>query len=652
MNQQDYKNNISRLESASEKIAYLEKEIRYHNRMYYDVGSGIITDHAYDYLWDTLKELNPDSPVLTERGTVLKGDFPQVKHQVAMGSLSKCKTVEEVLSKFSGHACVVTPKIDGAGLAIRYKNGRLHRGITRGDTKTDIGNDITANVQQIIGVPDSIDCLENIEIRGEAFIDKKDFYGVMDQPGFAGSEKGMANPRNAASGALMQKDISKIAERKLQFVAYKIIGGGFETYSEQLSQLVAWGFQVPRDHAVIVRDKDILQSIIDKVQENCPQYPYEIDGAVIRINNESDYQDKGWSSKCPNGAIAYKYDTEKSTSTVLDIEWTASRTGRINPVALIEPTLIAGSTVGRITLNNIEWIEDLDIAIGDKILFEKANEIIPRVVDVINRSDDRTLPIPESCPTCKSSIAREGKFLICNNSDCSAKIIERTLHMLVKLNIKGVAESTVTKMFEANLITLPWEIFDLTKEDLIGIGLGEKQSENIVKSLSKRDVSPYDFMASLGIHMWGREMFEILTANSSVTEEQMVDGLIDVDLESVRGIGPEKGSVLREAIPASESQLSTFQYEMLKQLREKVNVVFSEAAGDSLEGKSFCLSGTLSKDRKAVADEIKSLGGTIKSSVTKNLDYLVAGPGSGSKSDKANDLGVTVLTEEELRGMM
>ena len=636
------------------EIAKLESEIRYHNRKYYDEDSPVISDVEYDKLVKRLREACSDSPVLNEIGNTTFGR--KVKHSSTVGSIAKCHTAQEVYDKFYHSYLIGMPKIDGCSLTIRYRHHRLVLAITRGDGV--IGEDVTANVQFVEGVPATIKWDGLVEIRGEAYVAKKDFYGVMDVPGFDGFPDGLANPRNAASGALRQKDPQKTAIRKLRFIAYRCFineAPAFDTLSEVLDELNKEGFEVP-SYVTFSVDVDCTPEIeerIDLFSHRNKGLAYETDGVVFRIDDEKEFEKAGYSSKCPKMALAYKFETEKARSTIQDIEWTMTRMGRAAPVAIITPTKISGSVVGRITLNNLDWIKEMDVAIGDTILFSKANEIIPKVEEVISRVKSRNINRPKNCPSCGHAMHEDenGVHLVCDNPVCPAQYKEMLLNMLTKLGILGVAAATIDKIVDAGEAKKPWHIFDLTEKDLVKLGFGKRQAEIIVQSLHSITPSPYEVLAAIGIPMWGRRMFEILSKNNPKIGKEVLSGKFDeAELAGTNMVGPQKAKVLAEAFKNEKTFASQCLNELLQRFPTEVKA--PSAKGGKLSGKSFLITGTLSKERSLVEKDIEAAGGEIKSGVSAKLDYLVVGESAGSKLAKAQKLGVKTLDEAALYKMI
>lgn len=642
------------------RIHELEVLIKEHNERYYDMDSPVIDDPAYDNLKIELEKLCPDSPILNDVGNPTFGE--KHEHSVKMGSLSKCHSALEIMQKFSGLEVVLMPKIDGLSLATMFSDGWMILAATRGDGS--VGEVVTDNASKITNMPNHIVDSRLIEFRGEAYIAKSDFYGIMDQPGYAGKENGLANPRNGAAGSLRQKDSSITKERKIRFVSYEIMNADdfmpFDansriepvTHSWKLELISSFGFEIPPYRVIRCDSEEVIQEAIDELKEMDATLPYETDGIVVRINDQKFFETLGYSGKCPKGALAYKFESVKAKSKVLDIEWTTSRTGRLCPVAIIDPTRISGSLVSRITLNNLAWIENIDVAIGDEILFEKANEIIPRLVAVLKRSEGigRNINLPLCCPSCLHDIVRplssdgtRGIDICCLNDSCPAQFHASVLHILEKLDIKGVAENIVGKIIGFGLVKSAYEIFDVTESQLREIGFGDRQAEIICQALKAPEASKAHILSCLGIDGWGRRMFETLSKQISL--DDIAANAVSIErLASTPGVGLIRAKALVDGLTAKE--------DLLNGLMKRIAVKKEAPRGTSLAGLSFCITGTLSRGRSEIQADIIKAGGDIKGSVSAKLNYLVAGDEAGSKLDKAAALGVKVISEEELYGMI
>jgi len=623
-------------------ISKLEADIRYHNHKYYDEDSPVLSDVLYDEMINQLKKLAPDSPVLNEIGNPTFG--LKYKHKSKMGSLQKCHTFQEIADKFGDQLVGMSPKVDGISLSLHYNQGGLQMAVTRGDGET--GEIVTPNVCQLLGVPLRIDYTYPVEVRGEGYIAKKDFYGIMDVPGYGGHEKGFANPRNAAAGSIRQKDPLVTKSRNVSFVGYRVIGvDTISQYEQEMYWLEAQGFPFFPYWLTSMKDKE--ESLIETIHNY--DVPYEIDGIVIMLNSLADFKKAGWAGKCPKGAIAYKFETEKKKAVIKDIIWQTGRTGKVTPVAIIDATEICGSTIRRITLHNYAWLMEHDYAIGDTVLFEKANEIIPEIVEALDRPVDRQKSLITVCPSCSFTLERsitgleeQGADIVCHNSECSAQFSQKVEYMLKTIGVKGIARTTIEKMD----LDHPWSIFDMNEEEFQKLGFGEIESTTMVQSLANVKTTPERLLASLGIQGWAESMFAKLFKNSQIAGQDWLAAFVSnnyfpEDMEAcLTGI---RGLQLMSGMNNCKVWLQALNFRV---------IVESASIGGVLAGSTFCVTGKLSKGRGEIASIIKDNGGIVKDSITKSLDYLIAGEKAGSKLTKAADAGVVVLSEIEFNAMI
>jgi len=622
--------------SDANRIAKLEAEIRLHNRNYYDLDKPTIGDVAYDNLKEELKKLAPDSPVLSEIGNPTYGE--KFQHPSLMGSLDKCHTAEEIEAKFSGKTMVIMPKIDGLSMALHYSDGGLKTAATRGNGK--VGEIVTPNAARISNLPLSIKSSYKVEVRGETYIAKIDFYGIMDQPGYDGNADGLANPRNAAAGGLRQKDPKLTAERKVRFVAYKALPTQHKTQQEMFQWLKDNGFETCPIFTCKVGTESTanLQTKIDHFKTM--KLPYDTDGVVVALADLLEFDSLGYKGKYPAGALAYKFETEKASARVLSIEWNTSRNGRVVPVAIIEPTEICGSTVERATMNNYDWIVREDVAVGDRIIFEKANEIIPKLVEVAERVKARERNIPTNCPSCGEALVKVGVDISCPSESCPAQFVKLVRHILTSLDVKDIGLSTLERMADKGVIFNPEDIFGITVEKLKAAEFGDTESGNMVAAVTGIKSTRARLLKALGIRLWGETLFEQLFATGGLEADRWLEpGFGPEKDKAAIGMGDVRFKELKEGIMARQK--------LLKALVTNVGVEKAKA-GAPLANKSFCITGTLSKKRDEIQDDIRKAGGLVKSTVGKGLDYLVAGEDCGGKLDKAAKLGVKVISEKEL----
>lgn len=641
--------------SNNDIILALRSEIRKHNHLYYDLDSPEITDLKYDSLISKMKSVSPNDPVLNEMGNPTFNT--QVNHTELMGSLDKVHTIEEINSKFMGREVCIMPKVDGLSLAVRYEKGHFDWAATRGNGK--VGELVTPNAARINELPLIIG--DNVpEVRGEVFIPKSEFYGIMDQPGYDNKENGYANPRNAASGAIRQKDPQEAYNRKLGYVAYKIINSSlFQTQEEVLNWLITNKFQTV-DFWIATIGVDSIEWIIEHIKT--ASFDYTIDGAVIMLNDLKEFKDAGHGMKCPRGAVAFKYETEQVKSIARKIKWEANRSGRIVPVLNIDETEIDGTLVSKMSLHNYAWMKEKDVCVGDTILFTKANEIIPYLTEVVQRVPERNSQIPSECPSCQGPLTfrqndkGENVDLMCENEECPAKFIKHIRRILQLFDIKGIDEKTLIKMEKANLLSNVWDIFDIDLDVLISNGFGERESFLWVRSVKNIMSTPQCLLATMGIIGWGRRMFEILFKDKRITPQQWVEyitrfGMDDCPslnfdhLNKIDQLGDERINTLFNGIK--------MRWHIVYHINRRITLEYpKEISGGILEGKSFCATGTLTRKRKDIYADIESLGGEIKSGVSKDLDYLITGDATGSKLIKAKNLGINIINEVILNDMM
>lgn len=635
--------------SSSKEIAVLEAEIRLHLLQYHDLNAPTITDAEFDKLYEKLQRLAPDSPVLNERSQ-FDGDF---KHSVPMGSLSKVKKASELYKKFKGKMVSVTPKVDGAGLALTYEGYHLLVGATRGNTETLKGKNITVVVPAISNIPLHISVGSKFEVRGEAVILKNDWKLVKEE------QPELSNARNAASGGLNSRSFDDVTNRRLTMIAYKVVSENVEsTHEETLKSLQRDGFMVPQYEILTITSEEQVQDLVDRWAVIRKNVPYETDGIVIRLNDEKDFVNAGMTGAYWNGGSAFKYENEQAETILKDIVIETGRLGYVTPVGIFDPVSLGDAMIERCTLNNWDWMQEHgNPSVGAKIIIAKMNDIIPNLTEVIKDGNGDTKE-PTVCPSCGTKLIKvetkdgdaEGRKLKCpNGRSCPAQFSGSVMNILDKLEIKGIGDATVDKIINAGLINHPWDIFGLLESDLINIGFGKKDSSNMIGSLQGISAEPSKILAAVGVEMWGRRMFKKLQENSpAFTDDKLLTGDFPFnELAITHGIGSVRASVLAE-----EFKPEGYGLEFLKGLLQWVKPILQVAGDGNLNGKTFLLTGTMSKSRKLIEDDIVAAGGSISSGVSKNLNYLVVGENAGSKLDKAQKIGVQILNESELYGMI
>jgi len=621
----------------------LVKQIRHHNDLYYNQDSPEISDFEYDNLVKELKKLDPNNSVFSELGESTFGE--KLKHEFPMGSLLKCHTPEEIYDEYTGKTLVAMPKIDGCSLSLTYEyyGGiyNLSKAVTRGNGL--IGENVLDNVKFIKNIPKKINSPvplnSKIEIRGEIYVDNKWFYeNEKEIQKLAGRTEPFKNPRNYASGSLKQKEAKITGQRNLSFVSYILFDESTinRNKEDELILLKDLGFEVVEYKMLSTKDIILVDEAIQYFTEFRQKSHYDLDGIVFWVNNKKEFNSYGIKDYTPKGALAYKFETDKKETEVLDIEWSTTRTGKIVPVMQVKEVQIAGTSVRRVTLNNIDYIKSNDVAIGDTVLIEKANEIIPKLVSVVSRPKNRRLNIPNHCPSCSSPIIKhQGAHLICLNSSCPSQIAATLLHFFRCLEIEGFSVKSIEMLVDSGILDSK-DLFEISVEDFAKVGFGPTQSASLWDQLHNIKISKSKFLKSLGITGAGERTF------SKVLETIDFDDLIDknFDLTQLKLIvGPKTGDAIYEGL----SDKQTFIKQVLPYI--EIEEPAAPVAGN-LTGKTFCITGTLSKKRTEVEKIITDNGGKI-AGVNKNLDYLIVGIDPGSKLTKANQLNVQAISEKD-----
>lgn len=659
---------------AKERIDELRTQIERHNRLYYIEARPEIGDREYDQLLDELEQLekqfpefqSPTSPTQRVGGAPLE-HFDSVRHAVPMMSLSNTYSKEEVaefdrrirkLIPEETFGYILEPKIDGVAISLRYENGELMRAVTRGDGTT--GDDVTANIRTIKSIPLRIlDMLPPavLEVRGEIYMDTTGFAKLNEQRQEAGLEP-FANPRNACAGSLKLLDPREVARRPLDAIFYavgELDGIAFDTHEQMLQTLNHYGLRITPRYWLNPTIEDVLDQL-DVLEGMRHDFPFEMDGGVIKVNERRLYEPLGFTAKSPRWAVAYKYEPEQAETTLHAISIQVGRTGVLTPVAELEPVQLAGTTVKRATLHNEDEIRRKDIRIGDRVVVEKAGEIIPAVVKVVTEKrtgKEMEFSMPAECPVCGSEVEqREGEVALrCTNLQCPAQVKNWLTHFASRsaMDINGLGESLVEQLVDSGLVKNPAELYALRKVEVLGLErMGEKSADNLIKGIEESKKRPFErVLLGLGIRHIGKGAAIILAK-----EFRNIDALMAADtaqLESIRDIGPIVAKSVVEYFRSPDTRA------IIGQLREAgVNCRQEEKAGSSeLDGLTFVLTGSMeSMTREEAGEKIRARGGKVSSSVSKNTSYLVAGESAGSKLEKAEELGVTILSEEQLLALL
>lgn len=659
-----------------EEVKALRQQIEYHSNRYYNMDAPEITDYEYDMLMQRLKQIEKEHPELIDAssptqkvgGSAKREAGVLVRHNVPMLSLQDVFSKEEVMEfvremqeKLDHPEFVVEYKIDGLSMSLRYEQGKLVLAETRGDG-INFGEDVTANAKVIEDVKTSLkDAPEYLEIRGEVYMTEAAFSHVNETQELLG-KKTFANPRNCAAGTLRQLDSKVVKERHLSMFIFnlqQVTGREFATHTEAYAYMKSQKIPVIEDYRVCHTGEEVWDAIC-AIGEKRGELAYDIDGAVVKINRYADRELLGNTSKVPRWAVAYKYPPEEKETKLLDIELSVGRTGRITPTAIFEPIRLCGTSVSRATLHNQDFINDLDIAIGDTIVVYKSGEIIPKVKKVLHDKRPEgahTFVIPDVCPVCGAPTYREKNTadIKCSSATCPAQLERHIINFVGRdaMDIKGFGTAYIEELIRQGYLHDIADIYELSayREELIEKGIlgKEKNTDKLLGVIeASKQNDAYQLMTGLGISGIGKtaakslmEHFGSIHAVAEASMEQLVE---------VNDIGEISAKAIYQYFHDAKSK------ELLERMQKHgVNMVRLQAAGsdDVLANHTFVITGTLpTMGRKEAAELIELHGGKVSSSVSKKTNYLLAGENAGSKLDKANALGVTVLTEEELLQMI
>ena len=659
---------MSEFERASERARELRDLLNYHSHKYYVEDNPEIEDFEYDRLMRELSDIEdkfpelvtPDSPTRRVGGSA-DGQFEPVEHVVHMESLQDAFSLDElrafdkrVRETEPNATYVVEPKIDGLSVSLEYENGIFKRGSTRGDGT--IGENVSANLCTVGSIPLHLKReLDEIEVRGEVYMPREVFLKLVEQQE-NNEEKPFKNPRNAAAGSLRQKDPKITAKRHLDIFVFNIqrISGKVLTgHKQSLDYIKELGFKTIPFYTPCDNIEDAIKEV-ERIGEIRGTLPFDIDGAVIKVDSFEQREALGSTSKFPKWAIAFKYPPEEKQTKVVDIEINVGRTGVLTPTAVFEPVMVAGSLISRATLHNQDFITEKDIRIGDTVTIRKAGDIIPEVLNVVEHSGS-SLPyvMPEFCPSCGARVVREEgeAALRCLNTDCPAQLLRNLIHFCSRdaMDIEGLGESNIELFVNSGLIKNPADIYHLEAEQIVPLErMAEQSANNLIAAINeskKNDLSKLVF--ALGIRHIGQkaakllsERFGTMTAlmNASYDEIMTIDGFGAIMAKSVADYFnmPESLELIDKLMAAGLN---------MKSLKEVKDMRFA--------GKTFVLTGTLpTYKRSEAAGIIESFGGKTASSVSKKTNFVLAGEDAGSKLQKANDLGIKVISEDEFREMI
>lgn len=669
--------------NAKQRAAELRQEIERHNRLYYQDAKPQISDYAYDQLLAELIAIETANPSLrtsaspTQRvgGAPIEG-FETIAHRQPMYSIDNTynegelrawdERVRKALSTDAQIAYVCEPKVDGVALSIRYENGVFVHAVTRGDGRR--GDDVSANVRTIRSVPLQLVLATSsgdaslfdvarhpnvLEVRGEVYMDNADFLRINEKQTALGKET-FANPRNFTAGTLKQLDPKITASRRLKFVAHgfgEVDPPMSDSYFEALQQIASMGIPIARD----LRRFGSIEEVSDYIRafaQTRTSLAYNTDGMVVKVDSQLQRDTLGYTSKSPRWVIAYKYPAEQVQTVLKQVTWQVGKNGTLTPVAELEPVQVAGTTVKRASLHNIEQIERLGLHLGDAVTVEKAGEIIPQVVavDVSKRLVDAAPVIaPATCPSCGAVVEKEldGPYIRCENPTCPAQLKERLRHFAARgqMNIDRLGEALIDQLVDAGKVHSFADLFRITRDDLLKLErMGEKSADNVLASIAGAKDRPLDrVLAGIGVRHVGNTVSRQLAsafgsfdaiANATLEQLSAIDGVGDVIAQAVfdfvhSDVGQKTIADLKSAGIDPQHDRST-------------------SAKQIFTGQSIVVTGTLSKfDRHQIEELIVSLGGKASGSVSKNTSFVVAGENAGSKREKANALGIAVLSEDE-----
>ena len=666
--------------NIEERINHLRKLIAYHSKRYYENDAPEISDFEYDKMFEELKALeienpeffSPTSPTQRVGGAALD-KFEKVTHEVKMASLTDVfdidslrtfihKTKEQV---GEDTAFSVEPKIDGLSVSLKYENGLLAVGATRGNGI--VGEDVTANVKTVRSIPLELTENVNITVRGEIYMPHSSFE-KLNREKEANGESLWANPRNAAAGSLRCLDSKETAKRGLDIFVFNYQAGeltGIETHEDTINKIKSLGFKTIPLLTVSKNEDDIVNAVLT-LGEKRPELEFDIDGAVIKVNSLEKRREMGEGTSTPKWAVAYKYPPEQKKTKLLDIAIQVGRTGVLTPNAVLSPVKLAGTTVSRATLHNIDIIKERDIRIGDTVIVQKAGDIIPEVVGSVKEErtgSEEPYQMPSACPSCGGELTYDDAddfvddgedftlgALRCTNPACPAQLERNIIHFASKkaMNIEGVGEKFVKQLLDASLIHDASDLYYIEPQEIAALDrMGEKSADNFVKA---REQSKKSGLARVLFALGIRHVGEVASVNLA-NKFGSVDALFDATVESVQAV-EDFGEIMAKSVVEFFSKDTTrYIVERLKNAGVDTANEIKEVSKE-FEGFTFVLTGTLENmTRDEASDMIKARGGKVSSSVSKKTSYVLAGEEAGSKLTKAQELGVKIINKEEFLEM-
>jgi DNA ligase (NAD+) len=655
-------------QSAKKCAEELRRQLEYHSRRYYVYDDPEISDYDYDMMLRRLEGIEaeypelvtPDSP--TQRvGGEAAGMFAEVRHAVPMESLEDVFSKEEVLdfcSRMGGDTLYsVEPKIDGLSVSLEYTDGVLTRGSTRGDGA--VGEDVTANLRTVRSIPLRLSRpLPFIEVRGEVYMPHSSFLSLVKKQELS-DEKPFKNPRNAAAGSLRQKNPAVTASRGLDIFIFNIQRIEGETVTSHLSGhelLRTLGFRVVGHRACRTAEEVLAE--IDSIGASRSSLPYDIDGAVVKVDSLALRRELGSTSKFPKWAVAFKFPPEEKTTLLTDIEINVGRTGALTPTAVLEPVTLAGTTVSRATLHNADFIAEKGVKPGDTVIVRKAGDIIPEIVGVAASSAGEPFRMPSVCPSCGSPVTRgeDEAVLRCTNAECPAQLMRHLIHFSSRdaMDIDGLGPALLESLVSQGLISSPADLYYLTRGQLVGLErMGEKSADNLLASIAhSKQAGLARLLFALGIRQSGQKASKLIAQRA-----RTMDRLFEMTCEELCAIG-DIGAITAEsvvsffALPATRHLIGRLKEAGVSMDAAEAETADADAAA-RFAGMTFVLTGTLPGFTRAQAAAIiERLGGKTASSVSKKTTYVLAGSEAGSKLDRALSLGVEVIDEERFRAMI
>ncbi|BCK85925.1 DNA ligase (plasmid) [Pusillibacter faecalis] len=653
-----------------ERIKQLRDILNENGYRYYVLDAPTMSDREYDLLNRELEELEsqhpeevtPDSPTQRIGGKLLKG-FSTYTHEVPLESLQDvfdagevtdfCQRMEEALGDRAIYS--VEPKVDGLSVALEYRDGVFYQGATRGDGR--VGEDVTENLKTIRSIPMVLpERLPRLIVRGEVFMSRSVFEQINTRRELEGKAL-MANPRNAAAGSLRQLNPKVCAERRLDIQIFNLQlaeGREFSTHAETLEYLTTQRFKVI-PYKVLSKTAEV-QAEIDRINDQRLEYPFDIDGAVIKVNSLIERGILGSTAKCPKWAVAFKYPPEKKNAQVLDIAVQVGRTGVLTPKAQLTPVRLAGTTVTSATLHNQNYIAEKDIRIGDTVMVQKAGEIIPEIVEVLfERRPSGTVPytLPRVCPVCGAQVVQDedGVALRCTGAECPAQLLRNLTHFASRdaMDIEGLGPAVVQQLVENDLVHTAADLYGLQAPEIAKLDrMGKKSAENLIRAIANsRSNDLSRLIYGLGIRQVGEKAAKVLALHFK-TFDALSAATVE-ELTEINDVGAVTAQCIVEYLAQPQAQ------DLIRRLREAgVNMKSTtELVDQRFSGMTFVLTGTLTQfDRKMAEDLIEKRGGKAAGSVSKKTTYVVAGEAAGSKLQKAEELGIPVLTEEEFARML